>query len=448
MQNNKRTFGMVVLFGFETKNFLQSGLYDTLKRLGGVAVLRRDFPTKNFDEYIEKYDLDVTLLQKSRIQKRRLKCESLLLASRRAMKRLRNIENFNYFKEDRDKKISDYFIGNRFVYTILNAITKNKIASNYFDEEIKKLYEKKGITDLVLSGYSSVESITLAVTARRIGINVYLIVNSWKDFYVNDVIAFEPTKVFVWSQEMKKQLLASNDHIDERNVIVSGSPAFDRFFRYRPVRSKAYYAEKYGFDVERPVILYSMLSPKAYEDEKASIELINRKLIERYTNVKQRPIIILRRNPIDETQADESYFSGNNVRYADNFFEGSYEHAVFVQGIEGEIEWTDLLYYADININVASTVTLEALMLGTPVINIEFDGSGKRNERLSRYADAPFYKPLRGRRDVVIAENIETCTDAIEAFLSEGVTIEPLSRILEYHDGNATKRIFEAISSE
>jgi hypothetical protein len=246
---------------------------------------------------------------------------------------------------------------------------------------------------------------------------------------------------------MKEQILSSNTHIKATDIVVSGNPSFDRFFQYQPFHTKDYYAKKYKFDLNRPIILYSMISPKAYEGEKDSIELINKRLIEQYPEINHRPIIILRRNPIDETEANEEYFSGDNVRYADNYFESSYDNAVFVQLNEGEIEWMDLLYHAHININVASTVTLEALMSNTPVINIEFDSTGEQNKHLSRYANAPFYQPLHGRKDVAIVQNIDECMEVIHAFLYEEVTIEKLYPILEYFDGKATQRILKEIDN-
>ena len=444
--NKKIVFGIVVLYGFETKNFFASGLYEKLSKEYKVVVLRRNFPTKNFTEYIEKYNLDVVQLDQ-KVAKKRLRSEALFLASRRARQRINNVENFNYFKTDRERRISDYILGSRLLYDIFGMRAKVDVSKYYYDNNLEEIYHTQGITDLIIAGYSSPESIALATTARRNGRNVWLVINSWKDFYVNGLIPFTPTKTFVWSQHMKEQLLLLNTQISSSDVIVSGNPSFDRFFKCKPLHTKAYYGEKYNFNPKRPLILYSMISPKAYEHEKESIELINQKLITLYPNEKQRPVIVLRRNPIDETSADEKYFSSSNVCYADNYFEGSYENAVFVQLYEGEMEWMDLLYHADININVASTVTLEALMMKTPVINIEFKADGDRDEQLSRYAEAPFYKFLHHRKDIVIAQTIDMCIEAIDRFLThDDIIIEDVKPILDGFDGKATQRILKEIT--
>ena len=447
LEDKQRVFAFVVLYGFETKNYFGSGLFEEISKSFKTIVLRRDFSTENFNEYISDYQLNVEVIPQVILQRERQQFENLLLASRRANKRLNNIGNFNYFKTDRTLKWTDYILGNVRIGKILTWMAKKQVASNYFSKDLEEIYDKYGVTDVVIAGYSSVESIVLAQTAKKANCNVWLTINSWKDFYVNDLVSFEPTKVFVWSQNMGKQLIASNSHMNERNVSISGNPSFDRFYKYIPTHTKGYYAKKYSFDSNCPMILYSMISPKAYDVEKESIELINQKLIKQYTEEDKRPIIILRRNPIDETVVDEKYFSDDNVRYADNYFEGSYENAIFVQLNEGETEWMDLLYYANININVASTVTLEALMLSTLVINIEFDGTGQKNEQLSRYADAPFYAPLHGRMDVSIVPTIDECMEAIDTYLYGEISVESLYPIVAQSDGKSSQRITEEIAN-
>ena len=89
----------------------------------------------------------------------------------------------NYFKEDRKVKISDYVLGNKLINKLLGLYVRKKLSTYYIDTELKKIYEEKGITDLIIAGYPSSESITLATTASSIDSNVWLVINSWKDFH-------------------------------------------------------------------------------------------------------------------------------------------------------------------------------------------------------------------------------------------------------------------------
>jgi len=448
MQNleNKRVFCLVVLFGFETKNYFESGLFKKLVEKYKVVVLKRNFKSKNFDAFIEKYDLDVVEFDEAQFNNP-TKVQELYTASRKARQRINGGENFNYFKADRDTKFSDYILGNFFTNSLLKQFSEYSLDKNAVDKYIEKVYKEYKVTDLLMAGYSSKSALSLARTAQKNGLNIWLTINSWKDFFVNSYIPFNPTKIFSWNEGMKKQIVSLNSHIEQNSIEVVGNLSFDRFYNYTPVNSIDYYSTKYGFNKNRPIILYTMISPRAYPHEKDIIELINKRLIEKFEDEEQRPIIVLRSNPIDETELVNSYYTGNNVVYADNYFDASYKNAVFCQLGEGENEWLDLLHYCKLNINVASTVTLEALLMNKPVINIEFSPSGKKDQELSRYSSAPFYKPLLNRKDVSIIDNIDDCINQIIEYKDGNTKVEDLSSILVNLEQNTTDAILGTISS-
>jgi len=442
--DNKRVFCLVVLFGFETKNYFESGLFNKLKKEYKVIVLKRNFQSKNFDEFIKKYNLEVIEFDEAQF-KNPTKIQELYIASRKAQQRISGVKNFNYFKADRDIKFSDYILGNCFTNSLLKEFSEYSLDNNAVDKVIEKVYKEYQVTDLLMAGYSSKSAASLARTAQKYGLNIWLTINSWKDFFVNSYIPFTPTKIFSWNKEMKKQILSLNSHINPDSVEVVGNLSFDRFYNYQPVNSIDYYSIKYHFNKKRPIILYTMISPRAYPYEKDIIELINKKLINKFKDEEYRPLIVLRSNPIDETELIDSYYTGNNVVYADNYFDASYKDAVFCQLPEGEIEWLDLLYYSKLNINIASTVTLEALLMHKPVINIEFSSSGKKDEELSRYSNAPFYKPLLNREDVSIVDNIDDCINQIIDYKDRNIKIEDLSSILVDLEKNTADKVIDFI---
>lgn len=440
-EGDRRVFALAVLCGFETKSFFGSSILELLGREHGLVVLKREFPSRHILSYVERAGLEAFGLEPSAMRGGRPRAEELFLASRRARQRLSSSGNFNYFQSDRELRWSDHILASRVVSFALRLVARASMARRYWDLDLDRAMSELGMTDLVLTGYAPEHSIALATTALRGRRRVWLLINSWKDLYVNSVISFTPTGTFVWSEAMKAQLLEANPHISREAVHVVGNPAFDRFFSYRPVHSLEHYGQKYAFDVSRPLILYSMISPRAYAGERGVIELINQRLAEAYADEAERPLIVLRRNPIDDEPSDTSLFSGDGVRYAEDYFEGSYEHGVYVQAPEGEVEWMDLLFYARVNLNVASTVTLESLLLGTPVINIEFDQEGRRDEGLARYGDAPFYRTLHGRKDVVVAATIERCVEALQGFLVHGLPESDLSAIVGPSGGDAAQRM-------
>ena len=89
----------------------------------------------------------------------------------------------------------------------------------------------------------------------------------------------------------------------------------------------------------------------------------------------------------------------------------------FVQSVEGEDEWMDLLYYSSLNIGAASTVALEAIMLKKPVITIAFDHLDQSSSLLLLMAQAPFYKEILERGDVSLVYNCNECIQSIKKFM-------------------------------
>ena len=437
--NNKENIAFSFLYGFETKSILNSGFYNMFED-SNKYILKRNFKSILFEKYKQEYDLNTYEFS---INNKHWKVLNFAIASRKAYNRINNIENFNYFNQDRKIKWSDYLIGNKLVKNFFTYIVNMQIKNKFLDNKLLDFYDRNNINKLILTGYSSPEAIALASSALKYNIKLYLIINSWKDLYVNNYIPFKPNKIFVWNQNMKNQIIKNNPHIKEKNIILSGNPVFDRYYNYRPYYSKEYYYNKYNIKQNKKIILYTMLSPLAYKGEYKIIKLISKMLENQYN--ENTPILILRKNPLDDNDYKEIFKDFNNIRVADDYFESSYDDAIFIQDIEGEKEWFDLLYYSDVNINVASTVSLEALMLGTPVINIEFNEFGKQDNNLSRYTQAPFYKPLLNRRDLFVCKDIKSFGEKINFCLNEKIKIDSLSDLIGKFDGGVRKLIINEI---
>ena len=126
---------MAVLYGFETKKFFGSGIYDDLSSKHQVVVIKRNFPSENFSEYVESYSLEVESLN---IEGKgdRFYIEKLHTSSRRARHRLRGLGNFNYFVSDKKKGFRDYLIGNLLVNRLLHLTTVAMILRLYIDSNV------------------------------------------------------------------------------------------------------------------------------------------------------------------------------------------------------------------------------------------------------------------------------------------------------------------------
>ena len=430
--------------GFEFRNFVYSGLYAAVSKNSDCLVLRRPFDSVVMKKLDAQYDLKTVEAPTSSIVSSRSRIDRWHYGARRARMRVSGEGNFNYFKKDVSNGKLDWLKGSRIVCNTLRTCALRQMRRDYVDVEVEAVLSDQGVTDLVLSGYSNVSTQILANTAIKRGIRVWLTINSWKDLYVNSFIGFKPAGVFVWSEAMRQHVRATNNHILDERISVAGNPAFDRFHHYTPQKMGDYYAVKYGFETTRPILLYSMLSPRAYSSEKEVIRLLDGELSRRWPDIRDRPILLLRKNPIDESGLKECDFEVGNVRIAENYWESSYQDEIYIQSAAGEHEWMDLLSIASINLNVASTVTLESLMMRVPVINIEFGDEGVEDPELCRYGDAPFYQALKGRRDVVAVKSLSECMDVINGMITDP-EIDALPELLSHFDGQSVAKIVEEV---
>jgi len=438
--NKKIAF--LFLYGHETKTFLRSGLYNFFANNLEAICLKRDFKSNFFNEYKKEYNLDVHILDKNLFLKERPFTEKLLISSRKSRRRIKKIGNYYHFSTDKKASLKDYVVGNFFSYHLINNFYKKFIKKKYFNKQLASYFIKNKITDLIIPDYSSIESIILSLTAKKIGIKTWLIVNSWKDFYVNDLILSDVNGIFVWNKKMKEQIQDANN-ISSSQICISGNPYFDIFYNYKPFYSKNYYNTKYNIN-NRPIILYTMMSPYSYKNEIEIIKYISEMLNELFKNINNRPKIIVRKNPMDERKLS-NFELDENIIFAEDYFEKYDKNEnFFIQRIEGEKEWLDLLYYADININVASTVTLESLLMNTPVINIEFNEYGKQDEYLSRFSQTDFYKPLLNNNGVFLAKNREIFKQQLINVLKNKPKIDTLEQIIG-NFGNIKSIIIEKI---
>lgn len=402
-----KKIAFVVNYGVEYRNFFLSKLNQQLSLNNQTLIFCRKGIEVPIKEYI---GIKAPVVSYGQIESKvkRGFWENIFLPIRKYRMELKGVGTFkNYNDKKRDSYIRKLIFGNFFAYNVVRFFSKKEIASNYVNTEINELYVKHQITDIFLANYSSVCSIAFATNALAKGIRVWLIINSWKDIYINDFIPFKPKGIFVWSDLMKNNYLDFNGHITRDLFYSVGNPVFDRFYKYTPNRDRAYYESKYNLKVNDEYIIYTMLDPKRYPSEIEVVDLLSKATIN-LSKDSSRLKIIIRKNPFDNTEIVNHHFKANScVIVAEHYSFRDEVKDVFVQSIEGETEWIDLLYYSKLNVGVASTVALESLILNKPVLTVSFNKNGLFCPELDKLNSAPFFKDLYNRDDVKLVKSID-----------------------------------------
>ncbi|MAD43068.1 MAG: hypothetical protein CL623_11855 [Arcobacter sp.] len=406
-----RKFAFIINYGIEYRMYLISGLLEELSKSNQVVVIRRDIENKYFDEYKSIFDFETITLDNRLMNPKRTKLENIFQSIRQSRIKLLGKTPFKNYNIKKNKLLfKDIIKGNFLTFNIARLFTLKSISKNYSDDELKNILKKGGITDIVISGYSSTCNINFAINSLASNIKVWTFINSWKDYYINDFLPFKANGFFVWSESMKHDFLSTNTHINKNIIYPTGNIVFDRF--YNPIISfkREYYQNKYNFKNTDKLFLYCMLDPDRYQDEEKIILLISKKLKETQFDFK----ILVKKNPFDSSLKVNHFFKNNeDISVLEHYSQRDKKNDFFIQSINGEKEWIDLLAYSNYILGAASTVALEAIMMKKPVLTICFDKNGNEDRFLKTLCEVDFYKELLKREDIHVSSNTRQLLEKI-----------------------------------
>ena len=411
----KKKIGFFINHGVEVRHFILSGIAAQLIDKGHDCIIlkRPEVKSKPLDEYLQVHNLKVLDFPTDYNIPKRSDLENRFSSIRRSRLRVKGIGNFHNFSENltRPEGYKDNI--KALLYPFLKPFVLNQVKKRYKSTILRQFFQENQFTDICLLDYTSPELIMAAINAEKI--KIWLFINTWKTVYINDFIPFTPNGIFLWSERMQQDYLICNKHIHQNRFHPLGNPAFDRFHKHEPTNSEAYYREKYQIPKGLPILVYTTIFKGMYPGEGQVIQLILLELEKNFPE-QERPILLIRRNPFEENGDLDGW---PKVRFAYHGWERDSSKNWSIQTIEGEQEWLDLLFYAKLNINIASLVSIEALMLGTPVLNIGFGADGKEHPTPMRFANSPYYQFLANLPDVVLAKEIEELVPSLKRFLSK-----------------------------
>jgi hypothetical protein len=287
-------------------------------------------------------------------------------------------------------------------------------ADKYWEKVLTKLSPDMLIVNLPRSPFF----LKMVQTARNMEVKTCLIFHTWKELEANGRIIVPFDYYIVWNKHMKEELIYLNPSIKENNIFVGGSFYYDMFFNDNYRLEKDQFCKSLGIDQSRPYIVYAASNPRAIPSEERVVADIH-KLLKMHPELKDHQLIV-RLNPMDTGSA----FS--QLKDKDLILLMPYWNWI------PELNWNsasekDLsLYYNLLKnalccIGCASTVALDSLAAGCPVINILYDAKKIEEPFLGAkyFWDADFYKVIRTHMLVNGCSSVSEVISAIESLNSE-----------------------------
>jgi hypothetical protein len=242
--------------------------------------------------------------------------------------------------------------------------------------EYRKLYKQAQATVFFCSHQRPLEILPATLAARSLGIPTATFIFSWDNLTSKGRIAAPFDHYLVWSDLMRQELLQYYPDVAPHRVHIVGTPQFDPYADRSLLWSRDEFFRRIGGDPARPMICYSGGDTGTAPEDHLHVDILMGLVQSR--RIKRQPQVLVRPAPVDE-----------GSRYL--AVRGRYPEMIFAQPAWLDTEpgnWArcipkaedvqflaNLTHHADVNVNLASTMTLDFAIHDRPVVNVAFDAS-------------------------------------------------------------------------
>jgi hypothetical protein len=283
--------------------------------------------------------------------------------------------------------------------------------------------------------------------ARKLGIPTLAFITSWDNITTKNRLMFSYEGFLVWSEQMKKDLDRFYPNSVSRPAYVVGAPQYDVFKRPEYHISKEEFCRENGLDPDKPIVLYALGSPNLFNEFPGAIEFLKRAATGSMGDIQ----VIVRPHPLkfnDPGLFDLPKIYDKILIQTSNPKKGE---EVFTHDKNQIREWLNTYQYSDVIIQLGSTVAVDASILDRPIININFDPSGEKNQLvwdLNHIMN--HFAPLTNSGGMWEVNNYEEMEEAVKGYIKQPSLHQEgrkfiASFVAGYTDGKCGDRFAKAL---
>jgi CDP-glycerol glycerophosphotransferase (TagB/SpsB family) len=242
----------------------------------------------------------------------------------------------------------------------------------------------------------------------------------------------------------------------EEKIFVSGVPRFDNYFRRKNMRSRSEFLKSYNLDPDKKLVTYTTSHDRLFwphevtSPEPEIVRFLARAIQNDELGAPSQ--LLVRLHPqaspkLYEQLAKEEGITlqipGRSSRFQDRDL-----------SIAEGVLLGETMMHSDVVVNVASTITIDASIFGTPVVCIGFDMRGERTYLTSarRFYDFDHYKKLAKTSGFRIASHKEDLVKEMRHYLADPARDrEGRQKIVAeqcyYVDGRSAERVAHHIQN-
>jgi hypothetical protein len=224
------------------------------------------------------------------------------------------------------------------------------------------------------------------LVAQRLGIATASWINSWDNLTSKPAYFTGYDHYFLWSERMREELLRYYPEARGREVTATGVPHFDWYRRPAMVGTREELCARLGLDPSRPLLFYATATPHLAPAEDLIVKRLAREVAE--GSIPGRPQLVVRLHPGDAGGRFRDW-PREGARLQIPGGEGRGALSAYCPTPEDNRDLVQSVAHADVVINLASTITIEAALCDRPTVNVAYDlGPGRRFQAaIDRYYD-------------------------------------------------------------
>jgi hypothetical protein len=297
-----------------------------------------------------------------------------------------------------------------------------------------------------------VSDIRLIRRARAVGVPSVTFTQGWDNLTSKTIVGVRPDRLIVWNEAMREEAIELHGFRRDQ-ISVTGPPHFDPYFRRTGWADRVTFLRSLGLDPNKRIVLYATSPQRYFTDSIAVTDL----LIQANEAGRFGPDIqlVIRLHP-QVIQGQDADDLGAWERFRGRVYldmpRGQTGLAADYTP-DGIAHIAQLLDASAVTINVASSISIDAAIFDTPVVNLRFDAQPGRPylKSVRRQYDTDHYRQVLRTGAVRLADSPEQLIDEVRRYLAcpshERTERSHLVRTLCYRDdGRAGARVAEAIA--
>ncbi|MDP3900362.1 MAG: CDP-glycerol glycerophosphotransferase family protein [bacterium] len=286
--------------------------------------------------------------------------------------------------------------------------------------------------------------------ARRFSVPTVGMPKSWDN--LSKILFNAPTDyLIVWSKFMRRQAMRYQGYSSER-IIITGAPQFDIYRIREYLLSREEFCRQFNFDAGKKIILHGSCGggvginmeadyPEMVQEWIDSGELTDvQVLIRPHVGYKDEAEKFERVSRLSNIALDRS--DKQDSRLLDRW-DPSFNHIKHLY---------NSLYHADVCVNLGSTLTLDSIACGTPVINIAFDKDDNvaYRDSVKRLYNTDYIMELMKLGGTWMVKSRQEFLTALKAVFKYGKKKDTSTIVDQFmccNDGKAAERIVNTLIS-